>query len=424
MEILFTLVTVLGWVAWAGAGIFAVLFLLPLIPHAVDRLTNDPNEYRPDDWNNELNYPPSRAGFFTYLQPGRVKIKERGQRFVDAIMAFEGHKFKGEKDNPLHRRDNAYWKVEETNLPGEGGYTDSHPIPFPGRKRGWFFFVWLLYSPISVLWWAWKRWTYWITGAIFTGIPPFQNIRVYPVERFKEITRPDGEVDFVRVEDYSDHYRVADFLYPIIIPKADTQDKIPVSIHVDLIERVTNPYDTAYNTDDDWTRRLLTTTSDAVTAFTRSHSLNAVLSAQDEDEARELADAIARTGKPAPAVDAKTTDGTTLDFGVMNVRVQIRDITPTNPAIGARLGDLAIARVDKDAQIERAKGQAALIRETGAALKEYPDATVIPQIEGTVRAAEAAGRNGGIVILGGAQIDPGQAALIREVRRLREGAET
>jgi regulator of protease activity HflC (stomatin/prohibitin superfamily) len=407
--------TLLAIALAAIVGAVLLLFILPLIPGFIDALVNKPNLYRPEG-EKELTYPESTFGFFTYLQPGRVKMIERGERFVRAVMKFDGHMFLGEQHENAYEPDDAeYWEV----VKAPPAYRDAHPLPPPWRKRGAFFFAWLLYSPISVVWWLWKRWVYFITGGVFTGVWPFQQVRTYPMARFKKIPLESGVIHLDRVEDWSDHYRVADFLYPADIPRADTKDKIPVNIELDVVAQVLNPYKTAYNTDNDWPTRLLTSIADGVTTYTRATALDEVLSASNPAEARQLANVIKEVG--AEHADPEK-QGPTRDFGITIKRVQVIDISPVSEEHARKLGDVAIARVDRKAREERAIGEAAPIRESGKALREFPEALVIPQIEGNVRTAQAAGDKA-IVFLGtnSQPTDPTLAAILRELRDKRTG---
>ena len=377
------------------AALSVFLLVLPFIPGAIDSLANRPNRYGA---GRQLPYAKSRFGFFTFLQPGRVKIIQRGEKFVRAIMDFDEHMFAGENaNNPYTPAHYQYWEVLRS-----GAHDDSDPLPFPypGARD-----TWPRYALVGILWWRWKRMVYKSTGAVFTGIWPFQTVRVYPMERFKKITEKNGTVDLERHEDYSDHYRVADFQYPVRIPEADTRDKIAVRVLLNVIARATNPYLVAYYTDDDWPTRYSAAVTTRVTSFTRPRPLDNVLSARDGREAEALGRYI-------------TAGRQTIRFGIKTILSQVLDISPTDPNIDAKLGDVAIAKVDRDAAKERAIGQAAYVREQGEAMRAYPDGgTAVVQAEALVRAARAAGEGGGTVILGGGSVDPMQAAILQELKR-------
>lgn len=395
------------------AGVMVALSILPLFPGLMENLTNRPNRLRPRDPLTglpvtSLTYPADKSGFFTGLEPGQVKIIEtEGGSFVRAIMGYEGHKLRGEKpDNSLHPRDDMYWEVEDS-----GPYPDTHPIPFPQNKVTLYTLLWALYAPISIVWWLWKRYVYRLRGAIFTGIPGFRNIRVYPMERFKEFNKADGKTDLIRVEDYSDHLRVQQFLYPVVIPDADTQDKIPVRAHFDVIAKVVNPYQTTYNTDgSNWTRRLIASVSSVFTTFTRSTPVDNVISAADP----AVADAL------GVQITAGATARTRI-FGIELDETNVRDISAVNPEDRTVLGERARANVRKEARKLQGEGDASYIDQTGAALRRQPHGAVLAQIDGAVRAAEAVGKREGLVVIGGQALDLGQAALVRADRRASRG---
>jgi hypothetical protein len=391
-----------------GSTIF--FFLFPLVPGWIDGLTNNPNANEPLEKPLAATdlYPKSTRGFFTYLQPGRVKIIERGDRFIRCLMKFDGHLFKGERpDSNLTMRQAEYWEIDKCEL----GEKESDPIPLPWKKwRGLRRVRWFFYSPASLLFWAWKKWVYTITGAVFTGIYPFQRVRVVPVERFKKEAASDGKIQLIKEVDWSDHYRVLDFQFPVLVPNAHTQDKMPVKVLVNPVFRVDNAYKTAYYTDENWSSRLLADVSGAITAFARSRKLDNVLTAENAEVEKELAEHVYNIGQ-------ESKDGPTVPYGIITPhRPQIVDISPSRTEDDQVLGDLARARVDRSASEERAKGNAAPIREMGAALREYPEAAVIPQVEGMIRTAQAAGDKA-IFIVGGTQaISPGEATIVRELR--------
>ncbi|HEY5382997.1 MAG TPA: hypothetical protein VIJ88_00335 [Candidatus Paceibacterota bacterium] len=415
-------------------GFYVSLYLLPLIPGVIDFLSNNPNRYRPDPKKEGIkeedirarDYIPSTFGFFTYVHPGQVKIVERGGRFIRCIMAYDRHMFKGERsDNDLTPKHADYWEVIKTESP----FHESHPIPFPEpksveRKHR---ILWWIYSPLSISWWIWKRYVYRLKGAVFTGLPLFQGVRVYPMERFNRVTRGtsgNNKIELVRREDYSDQYRVAHFQYAALIPKADTRDMISVDVLLNEIAVVFNPYMVAYNTDNDWPTRFLGSVSNRITMFTRSRPLDEVWTAKSHEAATELADFITLGGKHFSKEeleeDPNLIEGSTSLIGIKILETQVLDISPSNPEDEQQLGAEARAIVTRKADQQLAKGKAAYVLEEGEALKAHPYADVVVQAEAMVRAAEAAGKAGGIVILGGQAFDPAQAAILQELRKQRE----
>jgi len=274
--------------------------------------------------------------------------------------------------------------------------------------------LWVLYSPLSVAWWLWKRWVYFTTGAVFVGIPGFQGLKIYPMERFRRLTQSDGKVKLVRKEDWSDHYRVAHFQYPAQVAEVDTQDKIPVNVLLNEIAQVFNPYMVAYSTDDDWPTRFLGSVSNRITLFSRARPLDDVLVARNPDVADELAKFITAGGRHGAD---PSQEGSTCEFGIKILESQVLDITPSNKQDEERLGELARARVQNQADREYAKGRAAYIDEEGAAHARFPKSDVIINADALVRAAEAAGKNGGTVILGGSSINPMDVAILNAIKQ-------
>jgi hypothetical protein len=380
----------------SGTFVF-VMASLPILG-GVHALVNRPNLLQPPNWDGISKFEKSTFGFFTFLEPGRVKVIERGKRFVRAIMDYDGHMFKGESNSNTLTPDHAdYWEVVQS-----GSEPDSHPLPFPGFKGGPF---WILRSAPSIAWWMYKMYVYTITGAVFTGIHPFQSVRTYPIERFKIHRDTKGEITLEKINDYSDHYRVAQFQFPVFVPSADTKGKIKVGVRLNPIAKGINPNKIAYQTDDDWTSRFAAAVANAVTNFTRTRPLKEVMSGTPKT-----------VGDLAKAVMDITS---ILDFGMKIVHVEIFDISLADTKLEEKIADLELARVEREALEERAKGRAADVRETGRALEEFPAGSIIPAQEARVRAAEAAGP-GAIVMIGGdSTITAGEAALIAQIKKLK-----
>lgn len=418
---------IIGLLIGCIAAFFMFLFVLPLIPGAVASLANNPNANDPrrkeqERGSEERDYPPSTFGFFTKLAPGQVKIIERGERFVHCIMRYDGHLFLGETkkrtpDKEIPRNTSQYWEVVKTDK--DLTEKDSHPIPTP--KWRWT----IAFFGIPVLWWLWKRWVYMVTGHIFTGVYPFQQVLVYPIERSRTVKRSDGVEEVFRVADYSDHFRVADFRFPVLTPSADTKDKIAVKALNELIARCFNPYLTAYGTDD-WSPRLYAAASDGVTNFTRPRPLEEVLSGTAET-IRALGSEIKRIGERPVSGRASVVDvpNSTLPFGIEISQVLTVDISLANPSDAQKLGDLAIARVDRQAKEERAKGDAAQLREQAEVMNQYGHhGLAVLAAERNVRTADAAAKGkGAVVVVGGGSntVDPIEAAMLHELKQLNNG---
>ncbi|OGG41639.1 hypothetical protein A2837_00640 [Candidatus Kaiserbacteria bacterium RIFCSPHIGHO2_01_FULL_46_22] len=389
-------------------GFWIVLFVMPLIPTFIERLTNKPNRDNPGGPLSERDYSVSEFGYFTEVLPGRVKIIERGGEFIRCIMSYEGHIFRGEiSGENLRPNDDDYWEVRET-LP-ESENKDSHPLPWKTSAVKWVFFL------FTIPWWIWKRWVFKVTGFVFTGIYPFQRVRTYPLEYFKKLKHGGGEDEIIRVEDYSDHFRVADFQFPVRVPSADTKDKIPVRVFMDLMARVFNPYQTAYWIDD-WSSRLSAATVDGVTHFTRGREYDNVISIMDPKKGRDLSKEIMKSGN-----SNRVNTNSVKVIGISISQALVMDISPVREEDGVRLGEVARARVDRDSTVIRAEGRAAEIDKQAAVVRSNGAiGLAVLAAERNVRTASAAGDKAIVVIGGGGDTDPIQAAILHELKKQNE----
>ncbi len=357
------------------------LFILPLIPTAVERLSNKPNRFRND--SKIADYSVSNFGFFTSLAPGQVKIIEAGDRFIRCIMRYNGHTFAGFVDSSISENTSDYWEVIKTPV----GKDDAHPFPAP--EIG-----------LSVLFWAWQRWVYHLTGYVCVGIYPFRRVRTYTLDRFKKAR--DGSI--IEIEDYSDHFRVADFMFPVEIPKADTSDMSTVRVEVEAIPQVHNPFMVAYQTDD-WANRLASEIRSDVAGYTPTRPLTEVLAAKNN-------------GGPDGLIQVLMKESATP--GIRMKQVLIPDISQVEPdtEIGKRTAALAVARVDRAVKEELAIGDAAQLKAQIDVVKEGGNiGLAVLSVEGNVRTAKAAGDRA-VVVLGGngGSADPIQAAMLHELK--------
>lgn len=400
-----------GLVASVALGIYVgfwiTMFVMPLVPNFIEGLTNKPNRNRTS--SDGRDYEVSKFGFFTEVLPGRVKIIERGGEFIRCVMSYEDHLFRGEIPGVNIRfNDDDYWEVVETKDYKNQGASDSHPIPW---KPTWLTRVFFVFS---LPWFVWKRWTFKVTGFVFTGVYPFQKVRTYPLEYFKKVKHGGGEEEIRRVEDYSDHFRVADFQFPVSVPSADTKDKIPVKVFIELMARVFNPYETAYWIDD-WSPRLSAATVDGVTHFTRSRYYDNVISILDEGDSRELSESIKKIGNDKDAPNSVVV------IGIKISQALVIDISSTRDEDGIRLGEVARARVDRDAAAIRAEGRAAEIRKQAEAVKDNGHiGLAVLAAERNVRTAGAAGEKAIVVIGSGGDVDPIHAAMLQEIKKINK----
>lgn len=263
METIATFFTVFFGVLLGLIFIAILLFIFGLLsPLFIQLLVNNPKKEP---------IRPNRIHFFTFIEPGQVKIIVRGKRFIRAIMNDPERKFLKRGDP----RNADYWWVVPAK-PEE----ISEPIPPLNRK-----------NPIS--WWV--HWVYQHTGAVFTGIWPFQGVRVeknkrirQKIENEKIVLDDKGLPVLEDVEDWSDHLRVKGFIWYFKVPITDAKDKLKIGFQGNLMERCINPYLATYN-QDRWDITLSLKTSTLITSFCQSKNFEE-LSASDSENKHELGD--------------------------------------------------------------------------------------------------------------------------------------
>ncbi len=387
METIYTTLSVLVGVPFAVIFFF---FILPLIPTVIERLSNRPNRFRGN--STVADYPVSQFGFFTSLAPGQVKIIEASDRFVYCIMRYNGHTYKGYVDSSVPMNTSDFWEVIKTP-PNE---KDAYPIQPPeASSRGF-------QRLPALLIWLWASWVYSLTGYVFVGIYPFRRVRTYKLKRVKK--GYNGAI--LETEDYSDHFRVADFMFSVEVPEADTSDMSTVRVEVESIPQVHNPFAVAYQTDD-WAARLTSEIKSDVTGYTPSRPLTEVLAAKNNLGPDGLIRALMKE---------------CVTPGIRMKQILITDISIVEPRteIGKKFAGLAIARVERQAKEELAKGDAAQLREQIKVVKKGgPTGLAVLTAERDVRTAKAAGDRA-VVVLGGngGSTDPTQAAILQELKEI------
>ncbi|MBY0310377.1 hypothetical protein K2Q16_04525 [Patescibacteria group bacterium] len=343
---------------------------------------------------------PSRSGFhlFTFVENGEIKIIVRGEKVVRMIMDTAGKRF-AEKGSA---QGSPYWEVVET----KEGEDDENPI----ERVIWFLRPWA--------WYVFKT-----TGAVFTGIYPFQKVREYSFERtnLSRSEKAGSEKSNLKLavkEDISDHYRHRMFLYPMHITGAETRDKIPLDIIGTAKLMVVNPHLAAFGTNR-WDHLVVNRITDAINTVTKALNVDAILtyeastgaisSEEEERLRRPINDAVMRIKDD------------TKDFGIEILGFDVSEANPDLPEQElAQLRAEAIAfQASKATRID-GKARAGVLtdlNEANAAGGEHALASL--QGEALVRAARAAGEGGGTVILmpGSGNVDPTQTAILAELKR-------
>lgn len=371
-------VIILGFITAIMLALIVVGLMTPLF---IDVLVNKP-------------IGTNKSGFhlFTYPEEGKVKIVVRGDRLVRMIMLFADHTFakQGPKDSP------EYWEIVKT--PGKS------QDPLMGIK--WYLLPWASY-------------VYRITGAVFTGIYPFQRVREYTIERTK-MTRDEKTADkrdniILEVKtDISDHFRVRQFIYPFRVVSADTKDKVAVNVLAVIKAHITNPHKAAFATDR-WDLQLVNLATNATTNYTRSNDLGAVLTADG--------DLAVVTGLNDAILLIKNDEK---EYGLDMDGVDVIDISPNlDDKEKAKLYAEALAKPVGKATIIDGQARAQNLRdlnEANAAGGEFALETM--RTEAAVRAAAAAAQGGTVILsIGGAApaTDPTQAAILAELKKLNDG---
>lgn len=244
--------------------------------------------------------------FFTYVEPGQIKIVIRGERFIRCIMDYAGYKFR-RHDSGMGPQKPEHWEV----VPSATPHTDDDALAE------------FSLSPLGF--WAW--WIYKSTGAVFVGIPPFQSLWTYTIPRLvQEMDREgnpilvDGKPILETKSDRSDHLRAREFIWNWIVPSADTKDKVPVSVTGALRMECRNPVLAAFASDS-WPQALTNAIIAKVTAFLRTIDYERVVAHTDETEIVNM------LGKINEDLDGQGI-GTLTRYGLQVVKVQVFDYHP------------------------------------------------------------------------------------------------
>ena len=357
----------LFWYIQLPAGIFFALFATGIF--IARPLKNNP--YSMVDGVPVKN----TFGFFTGLTPGQVKIIERDGNFIRCAMNYPGHTYRGlVSEEDIQSNTGPFWEV----IPTPEGKEDASPIPFPKFNL----LIDIIFVSYRYPWYWWKRFVRKYTGLVFTGIPPFQTIRLYPIEYHRESTDAGGKFILTRNKNFSDFYNVKKFDVFVPIAASDTSDLLPLKVVVGFTAKVFNPWLAAYNTGaGGWSTRVYRQVPSAVLDYTRKRDLIEVMTGEigtnskskvpaDVDKIKVynmtgLADSVLELGV-APS-DNETLDPSKPvrkfhDFGIYisDVTIPERSIADESSltATQIKLADAVFAARDKLTAIIRAEGQA------------------------------------------------------------------
>ncbi len=354
----------------------------------------------------------NKSGFhlFTKLAPGQVKIIDREGKLVRMIMDVGGKKFARTGGNPDQAE---YWEI----------------VPSLGKKEDPTDGVW---QPIH--WWA--RIVYEQTGAVFIGIYPFARIREYNLERTEverteeqhnEEQRPDSKKSNLLLtvkSDLSDHFRAKEFQFPMRITAAETADKIGLDIIGVAEMEVENPHKAAYGTDR-WDQKVINLVTDAIIAKTKGMKLDQALNAKSEDIGEIQSEVNPEDIRAIQSAVKEITDDTKI-CGIQIKGFRILEIKLVLDAKGLEAIQAEAMAIQKakatviDGEA-RAKSLTAINKANEAGGKA---ALATMQAEALVRAAEAAGKNGSVILMPGSnnsnEVDSTQIAILAELKKLNE----
>ena len=385
-KVIVVLEQVLG--AVVGTVTFLILFGFAS-PLFIGLLVN-----HPDQKPRELRGGPY---FFTYMTHNVVKIKVRGDRLVGMLMN-NGH---------LQFRNK-----EPKNVLNPGNWETIR-----GSSEG--LLLKLTWNPIS--WWA--VWVYRVTGAVFTGIYPFQKLKMFAIRRVLQEKdkegnplAKDGKPVFKEVTEESDHLIISEFIWNFIVPSADTHDPgVKVRVEGALRVQCVNPYLTAWGTYR-WDLALNNAIVSKTAALTRTRSYKEIQAVGEREQYKfmtslsEINDFLGKEEKKGK------NDGTKALYGLKIIEVQIFDIEADTEDRDVKTALSAPWRADQEAQgVERlAEADALAITKRACAINEGHEAGALALLWEQKAKIAKAGANI-TFIEGGVSTDP---AILAELQKL------
>lgn len=361
---------ILGWYIYLPLTIYSIFAVFGL-------LFSSYLQNRPYVMDENGVATPNNFGVFTSLSPGQVKIIERGDTPVKFLMSFGGHSFQGGPYGDLSEEEN--YKIETK---GKGGVMEVLPIPkfFKFGSNNWFFSLFdIMFVTHRYLWWICKVIIYIPNGMIFTGIPPWQKVRIYKLEYLK---LEKGQL--VTRSNYSDHFRAMPFDVYIKVPSVETNDNVVLEVTFHLICKVVNPWKTAYKVtkDEGWYNRI-----------------NGLLAGQVRDYYREKTYDQTLSGKTdlIEKIVGKTKDNTTEMKSQLNLigieidKISVYDQSVLDKELMKSLGAVAIAKANATARGIEAEAEADAIKKiVEQVVHGGEQGNLVYRQESTIRAIEAA----------------------------------
>jgi len=403
-----------------------ILVGVPLFPGAARLLANKPNKFRPtSETNSDMGtierarktakvaaYKVSTLAFFTFIEPGHIKAIIRGEqgRFIRFILCYDDLKFKGHSAKHKVGNTEEYWDVIKT----PEGESDSHPIPLDSRL-----------GCLDVTWW-WSKLIYQVTGAVFTGFAPYQNVKTYQLESFIKVISDtkgsEGDFVLIRWNDFSDHVRAAEFQFFVEITSADTNDQVKVKIQLAVTAVVINPFK-AYYVSGSWASRLYTAITQEVSTKVRGLGYKQVIGEGDKTKtegkkSNAISSAVMALNYSDEEIEERRREGKPNErdakYSISGIGIRIKEtelitVDIVSDKLATALADVAVAAADSAAKATRSEGDARAIRNIAAAAADYGiNGARALQYEAQIKTAAATKEGGGNVIL---TIGPGESAV-------------
>lgn len=382
---------------WIGMLILPI-WVLGLTIAFIKALSDDPNN-------------PDKPYFYTAVEPGRIKPVLRGGKVVRYLMNYAGHRFSrtdsAEKDE--------HWNVEDGD----------DPVPLvPNKSISFIEYAFWPFYALQVLDWF-NAIVYKVTGYVFVGFWPFQGLYIYKftrkVQKKNELGQPlTNDQGMPILEDKieaTDHVRARVFIWHVEGQAGETVEGLKVQVRGNANVRTTNPQKALFGSDL-WDVLLTNTILRALASIIRTMSINEVLMSSDTTAKDKLADSVEDAANKALEPFGIEID----DYQIIDFEAQL------SPEDTAALTAKWRAEQNKEAaRIEgegRGDGRAAEITKVAHAVKTGGvNAKRAQELEALIRQADAAGKSGGVVILGSNSGDGINAALLAEVKKMNNGGQ-
>lgn len=391
MDVLYTLIG-----TWLGLLVLPLWFLFITILF-IKQLSDDPGN-------------PKKPYFFTAVEPGQIKAVLRGGNVIRYLMNYAGFRFSETGTDPTK---DEHWDVE-TGL-------DPHPFPSTVSFNLLKYLFWPFFALTVFDWFV--SVVYRVTRHIFVGIWPFQILYLYrftrKVQKIDEHGKPlSDEHGLPILEDnleWTDHVRARSFVWKVKGQAGETREGLKVQVRGIANVLTTNPQKALFGTDQ-WDTVLTSTILQALASIIRTMPIDEVLLSKQGNK-----DALAVAVKDEANLQLQTYGLYIDDYQIIDFEAQLSE--DDTKALTAQWRAERNKEAERITGEGRGEGRAAEIKKVAEAVKAGGVAAKRAQeLEALIRQAEAVGKGGGVVILGGQTGADGlQAALLAEIKKLNEG---